>query len=515
MINEKIKQMVENPHRVYERYFDYWNFLIDSYEGGIDYTKSFVINSSIDQGNIIIKVNGKQLSSYANTNLFQHPKEKNASYFDRVRMSYYYNFCSPIIDIYTDHLFKQGINANYAEIEDTVKLRAENIDRKGSSIMEFRKEVADLAQILGHVFVICDAPMQGDNILTYKDVIDNDLFPYFSIHLPQNILNWSLDRWGQPYWVLVREYSDVNTDPNAYDRNSKDSVNYRLWTRNEWVLFDKDFEQIGAGVHNLGRVPMVCVFDKPSKKTRSFLGISSIADISFIARDIYNSCSELKQILRDQTFAFLAIQGDSKEYDELSVGTSKALLYPEDRNVPQYVSPPGENAQVYFTHIDRQISKIFQLAKLEGGSASFNGQVAVEQSGVSKAWDFNQTNSALSKKASNLEDGETKLWQLFALWGSKEFDGSVQYPNEFSIQSLKQDMDEAEQAIRLNLGKEFNLEIKKAIIKKKFPRASEEDQNKMISEMEKQEAKGEGGRLIDRRPDLFNRSAAYANSGGK
>jgi hypothetical protein len=223
--------------------------------------------------------------------------------------------------------------------------------------------------------------------------------------------------------------------------------------------------------------------------------------------------------LRDQTFAFLAIQGTSSEYDELSVGTSKGLLYPPERNVPQYISPPSANAETYFKHIDRQVSKIFQLAKLEGGSVQAPEQSAVVQSGVSKAWDFNQTNSALSKKAGNLEDGEMKLWQIFAKWLDNDFEGSIQYPNEFSIQSLNEDLDEAEKIMRLNLGSEFNKKIKSSIIKKKFPRMSDEDIKKLIEEMETQEdtmGKGESGRLIDRIPSLLKRATEnYANSGGK
>jgi len=222
--------------------------------------------------------------------------------------------------------------------------------------------------------------------------------------------------------------------------------------------------------------------------------------------------------LRNQTFAFLAIQGDSSEYDELSVGTGKGLLYPADRNKPEYISPPSTNAEVYFSHIDRQISKIFQLAKLEGGSVQPVNQSAVEQSGVSKAWDFNQTNSALAKKASNLEDGELKLWKMFASWQGKDFNGSITYPNEFSIQSLKSDLDEVEQSARVNLGKTFNIEVKKAIIQKKFPRLPDDKLSKIFKEIEDNEGKGEGGRLIDRIPSLAERLAAKnnnANSGGK
>lgn len=518
-----IKVLVESPHIIYRTYHDYFSFLLNSYEGGLDYCNATIGQSTAQNSlkNWAFKIfaGSTELKTQRSGNLFMHPKERQQDYNDRLQMSFYYNFCSPIIDIYSDHLFKQHINTDFGDIETDVEERSENIDNKQSSIEEFRKEMADMAQVYGHIFIITDSPMFNGQIISKADILDNGLLPYFTIHHPQNVINWALDEFGYPYWVLVREYLDKNIDPFNYDKDKIESVNYRLWTREEWILYDDEYREINRGIHGLGIVPITCIFDKQSKKVRNFLGVSAIADIAFISRDVYNSSSELKQILRDQTFAFLAIQGNSGEYDELSVGTSKGLLYPPDRAMPAYISPPSSNAEVYFKHIDRQVSKMFQLAKLEGGSVQAPDQSAIQQSGVSKAWDFNQTNSALSKKAGNLEDGETKLWQIFAKWLDKEFDGSIEYPHEFSVKSLNEDLDEAEKIMRLNLGADFNKEIKASIIQKKFPRMNKDDIDAMIETMKSQEdmmGKGESGRLMDKIPSLFNRFANNnANSGGK
>jgi len=478
-----IKEIADNPHRVFSKYYDYWNFLLQSYEGGIDYTSSSLETANALDTGIKVNINGKELSSQRNANLFAHKKERSEDYKSRVQMSYYYNFCSPIIDIYTNHLFNKPVIESYEGINGkAIEARSMNIDNKGSSVSEFRKNIADLSQIYGHCFVVCDSPKSNGEIITLQDQIDFGQFPYFITYQPQNVINWSLDANGQCNWVLLREFVDSNPVAEAYSKTKKDTYQYRLWTRNEWVLVDKEFNQIDAGIHGLGVVPIVCVYDRPSKKEPGFLGISTIADISFIARDVYNSCSELRQILRDQTFSFLTLQGNSEEYSEVSVGTNKGLLYPEGRNVPQYVSPPPANAEVYFNHIDRQVSKMFQLAKLEGGSASFQGQSAVEQSGVSKAWDFNQTNAALSRKSENLEDAEEKLWELFAMQDGGSFEGSVSYPDEFSVKDLNSELDEAEKLLRINIGKSFDIEVKKAIIKRKFPRLPEEELEKMEQE---------------------------------
>jgi hypothetical protein len=512
-----IKDLISTPHPVFQRYFNFWNFLQDSYEGGIDYTQSRV-ETAVTEG-VEVRIGGKVLPSMSKCNMFKHPKERDVDYRERVKQSYYYNFCAPNIDIYTNHLFKQSVDIDFEGIDDrTIEAVSDNIDRMGSSIVEFRKHMAELAQVFGHVFVLCDKPnVDTSGIITLKDQMDAGLYPYLVLYKPQQIINWALDEFGRPYWILVSEDRDINIDPFNIAPGKATSRIYRLWTRNEWFVFDSEFKGMTQGVHGLGIVPIDCVYDKRSIKVRNFLGISTIADISLIARDVYNSCSELKQILRDQTFAILAVQGSADEYNELSVGTSKGLLYPENRAVPTYVSPPPANAEVYFQHIDRQVSKMFQMAKLEGASAAFKGQNAVEQSGVSKAWDFNETNSTLSQKADNLSDGELRIWQMFAKQDGGEFTGTVTYPKEFSIQSLNEDLDEAEKMAKVNLGNEFMIEVKKAIIQKKFPRMPEEKIAEMESGLETaQEQSGVNGNggmsLKSRLPFLFKPNA---NSGGK
>lgn len=490
-----IKSMVESPHVVWKDNAVFWGFLLQSYEGGRDYTQAHIVgagqSSSLWGSLFKYFVNGveQKTASQLQGNLFKHSAEKDEDYKRRLDMSYYYNFCAPIIDIYGDHLFKEAVNEEWGNIEASIEEVTDDIDRKGSSIVEFRRELADMAQTFGHVFVVVDSPdYDTESIRTRAEQIDVRAFPYLTIYTPENVINWALDEFGKPYWVLLREVYEGNADPAQFDAKEKDKCIYRLLTRTSWEVYDHDFKLINSGTHPVGEVPIACIYDKKSKKARSFLGISSLADIAFISRDIYNACSELRQILRDQTFSFLAIQGTSDEYRELDIGTGKGLLYPTERNVPQYVSPPSENAQTYFNHIDRQISKIYQLAKLDSGGVSAKVAdpqgIADGQSGVSKAWDFNQTNSALSSKSSNLEDGEFRIWQLFAKWEGKEWDGSIQYSNEFSVTSLMDDLSEAEKSARVQLGKTYDIEIRKAIQRKKFPRASEKELEDMGKEVE-------------------------------
>ncbi len=498
-----IKEIIDSPHPVYTANLAYWNFLLQSYEGGKNYTNATVLTGSAHDGNILdnmfVKVfaGGKQIDkSSVEGNLFRHVRETNADFATRIKMSYYYNFCAPIIDIYTNHLFKQAILEEWANIEKAVEARQEDIDRMGSSLDEYRTTLFNLTQVYGHMYTVIDVPAAQGTINNLQDKIEQGAFPYFVDVHPQNVTNWDIDRFGQLNWIMILENESDNADPMNYKKEDASKKMYRLWTRTEWILFNGDSQEIGRGAHNLGVVPVTLTFDKKSRTVKNCLGVSAIADIAFIARDVYNSSSELRQILRDQTFSILTLQGKANEYNQISVGTNKGLLYPEERERPGYISPQVENAQNYFDHINNQVTKMFQLAKLEGGSANQN-QTSDVKSGTSKAWDFNETNACLSQKASNMQDAEMKRWEIFARWeGHKAFEGNVTYGTNFDVQSLNDDLDEAEKTLKLQMGKEFNIEIKKSIAKKKFPRMPEEEMDKILEEIETAEGQEESGSLL-------------------
>jgi hypothetical protein len=156
--------------------------------------------------------------------------------------------------------------------------------------------------------------------------------------------------------------------------------------------------------------------------------------------------------------------------------------------------------------INNQISKMFQLAKLTGASASQEEQVQ-SQSGISKAFDFHETNAALTKKAGNLEDGEMRLWRTFAKWeGQKEFDGNVSYPREYNVKELMQELDEAEKLMKFNLGKMFTETMNREIIKKKFPRLPDDEVDQMVEESKADT--NTGASLRSRLPGFFNNNNA-------
>ena len=72
--------------------------------------------------------------------------------------------------------------------------------------------------------------------------------------------------------------------------------------------------------------------------------------------------------------------------------------------------------------------------------------------------------------------------------------------------------------MKIQLGREFNLKVKKEIIKKKFPRITDEELNKMNKELEEKEGQTEGNTIRSRIPNFFGNNGGSnnnnANQGG-
>jgi len=85
------KKELEKTHPHYERHLNEWQFFVRSYFGGKFYR----------DGNYLI----------------QHPFESSANYSRRKDIAYYYNYCSPIVDIFVSHLFRKPAKRDYGSLK--------------------------------------------------------------------------------------------------------------------------------------------------------------------------------------------------------------------------------------------------------------------------------------------------------------------------------------------------------------------------------------------------------------
>jgi hypothetical protein len=148
-----LKDRLATQHPEYTKRIDLWKFFLLSYEGGWEYVHGEAPASDHE-------------SEYQRRggNLFSHRREDRDDYELRKKRAYFENFCEAIVGIFTGHLFKKPITRNLDENPE-FETFLQDVDRHGSSINDFMKNVADLVQILGHVHILVDKPKSNGAIL--------------------------------------------------------------------------------------------------------------------------------------------------------------------------------------------------------------------------------------------------------------------------------------------------------------------------------------------------------------
>ncbi len=129
--------------------------------------------------------------------------------------------------------------------------------------------------------------------------------------------------------------------------------------------------------------------------------------------------------------------------------------------------------------IERGVEEIYRLATLRGAIG-----VKEESSGVARSYDFMITNNTLSNKALNMEEAETKALRFWARWQGIEEPGHVvEYPSEFEVSSLGEEMENVLRARSLEISGRFEQIMKERIVKRMTPRLPREDMERVLAEI--------------------------------
>jgi hypothetical protein len=428
---------VDSRFEGYETFCAQWRFFLDSYEGGDDYL----------------------CGDY----LFRHLKEDEESFEDRRARAYYYNFCRTVVDTYIAHLFRKGTGI-FRETQGSSEWARflADVDRKGNDMTTFvQEQVAPAAQIFGHVHVIVDKPPADPSARSRADEEAKGIRPYLVVVHPENLVDFREDTSGELLWARVREPAPVEDDPFGPGLDEPAASQYRTWTRTGWMLHDEQDRLIAAGEHALGRVPLVTVYNAESRKYAR-CGVSALADIAPINRSVFNWCSLNDEFLYRQCFNILAIPDYPSAGKRRRLGTGNALTFPPDAaKTPHYIYPPVEPGEYLLRNVESAIEQIYRIAVLQAWGVR---ETRRAQSGVAKAYDFHMTNQNLAKKASNLETAEEKIARVWGLWqGLKDFAPRVEYPSDFSLREVSEDLRTDFNLLKMNISETFNRAIKKRI----------------------------------------------------
>lgn len=356
--------------------------------------------------------------------LDRYLRESDEQYEERKARAYYLNYVAAVVDAYISAVFRRDPTR---ELPDSMRGFEEDATGEGDSLTDFTRDAMTWALTALKAYAIVDIASDGT--------------PYAHMVHPANVLDFARDpRTGEYLWALLAEEHTVEDDPFA-PRVIEER--YRLWTPEEWRLFDGQGVQIEEEPNTAGEVPLVEA--SPGKLPLP------IVDIAKINRRVYNICSQIDEILCNVTFPQPYLQAGEEGVEDslgeaispdvapIRMGTTKMFLLPEGASMaPGYLVPPDGPIQRQMEERERLIGAIYSLAGQEQTSPQTTAQ---PQSGVAKAFDFRETNARLSALAQASEAFEMRLLDLLSAYGfSGEY--NVAYRKDYNVRDFRLVLDD-------------------------------------------------------------------------
>jgi len=419
------------------------------------------------------------------TYLIAHPREWKDHQLDtpqiptkkllaRRKLACYENIAGTIIKAKKSALFREAPTRRIGNDEKepaNAPLRTwwSNVDGKRTHIDDFMKTAWDPAATFGHMAIYMDRP-KGPRPVTRADQRQ----PILRRYTPLDLLDWAEDENGELTEVLFQEAAPrrVGEAVTATD------YRLRLVTADYWRYMNASGEILDEGDHQMGRLPVVLLYGE-RRPLLPTIGESTLGDPQNYI-DLYNLLSEVRELLRSQTFSVLNIPlgtgPDAMSVEDAAkligdkIGTDNVLF---SGLAADFISAEAQNVEAYEKHIVRRLRTIYRLTSLAWESDSLDAEA--EGSMKLKREDMNQN---LASYADELEKADYQLVELFyrATFGKDAWEQqlksepvTVRYPDNFDVTPFDQVLQQAQAAMNLGMPATFLKELRKRLVSKFLP----------------------------------------------
>ena len=394
------------------------------------------------------------------TYLIPHTSERNEKYTRRKNMAYYVNYVKPVIDAHVNPIFntepaRQGMSSTFQRF-------IEDVDGNNTSITRFMKKVAIMAKLHGVQFVVVDmAKIDDDQIVTEADIENNRIYPYLYSVSPAQVNNWATDKFGK----LISISYVVNNSIIDEQGNAKDVEETWTWTETTCKKSVDGSEEVFA--NEIGIIPVVPIYGVINA-TDDLIPQSDLYGIARTSLAMFNACSELRELHRNQAFSILTYPiGDEDDYENgdepIRIGTADLLMYRGSSSVsPEFITPPSDSSDVLMDEIQLMLREIYRQANMQFATQEQVSNV----SGLAKAYDNQQLYQTISELADGLQRAERKIASIFSLYMDEPMDNySVSYNKEYGVTDTTEVLTNATTALSMNICSGLNYETKRKVIR--------------------------------------------------
>lgn len=432
-----------------------------------------------------------QASDYRNaghddrdTYLDRFDREDEKKFQRRKRVVHYENHVAPCVDIPLSYLKRKPFTRT--GVPESVSQWQLDADGCGTTWDTLLFETILLrGAVLGSCPVLFDLPPVPENESNTERTRAQDIAEGRSIRaIPLfgcNVWDWKAEgsgfEWIKLGWDVEERASPLD------EATCTTEVRFVYKDRIELYRITKDEagREVASEVpeiypHPFGDVPVV-IFRPKVIDGCPMRGISLVHDIASEARRLFNLHSELDEHIRSSVFAFLQVPTRGAKKAEVTIGSSAALsIDAESKQGYAWIAPPESVAKTLETRIENTISSIYAMARLE---FSRGKQVTASASGLSRAYEFESTNRAISDIAGKLAAFDARALDLIldVLAPDVEAVGEeirTSPAQSYDVEELDKELATVETAARLRLGPTAMAESRKRLVRQINPQMSAE-----------------------------------------
>lgn len=359
----------------------------------------YVMYSDMMRSIELLSASGGQLKAHADRFLVKRTKEPHDVYQERVSLFVDDGMLGSILGWYAAKLFRRDPSINKIE-GDFWETFLADVDRKGTGVVPFFKEVFKSILSFRRCYVLIDAPNPEEEPESRADEVAMGLDrPHLRAYCPLDVINWKTDDYGKLEWIIIkcREVAP----PNPFEKREgietywyvfhRETYAVYKWTRKENEREDEKAMAVreSTGPHVLAaekRVP-VEVIEVPDElwlANRAFL----------LLCEHLNTNNAFSWALRQANLATILVKGQFNR-DTLTMAEWGYLHMADPGGDISWLEPAGTSFQHSADRIAGLREEIYRICYLQAQGRSTEATPAA-QSGYSKEMDMAPANDVLN-----------------------------------------------------------------------------------------------------------------------
>jgi len=352
-----------------------------------------------------------------------------------------YNYVKLIVAEYNAILFRNPPQRTLGESPEMMQF-VNDVDGEGNSINEFMSLVDMYTTVFGVVHVGCYKPIGSD-------------IPKWKIHTPLDVTNWeyTYDIDGNLKLNKVAIRIEDSDEHQIFRVMTPDTIETVFVAKDEDEYTPPQLEglrQVDEGMYvveqenELGYIPLKTFYQ--STKVYNNVGTTVIQDVASIQRSIYGDLAEIYSAITYGSHPTLIVDETTSQLNDGAVGaepgaviTVQAGLTGEPAYVYEFASPELGSIEQIQKLIDNKVEKLSQIAMLRSEDL-----IKASRSGEQIEVYDDKLAAQIRRKATNLENGESKLWNIWFDWTNQQrpADFGISYNRQYNKKALEHELSE-------------------------------------------------------------------------